>query len=260
MVRANFPQVYLLRNEVNHHYAFSNNRAMDIARGEYLLLLNNDTIVLPGALDAMLSFLREHPAAGAVGCKLLNADGSIQWSVKSLPNPGSAMFGARSLITRLFPNNRYSRKHLLHLDGDMSQPFVAGYVSSAAVMLPRRIAKEVGYLDVRLAYHVDADYCKRISDAGYKCYYLPTATIVHLNHRGGTMVSLRRRFHSLLLFHVQSYIFYRKHGGSAWSPVGILAVVGLTVRFVMSLTVQVGIELVALARRAWQAKGSMHSI
>ena len=70
MVSARFPDVRLLRNEINRHYAFSNNRAFEYARGQYLLLLNNDTIVLPQALDRMVEFLREHPEAGAVGCRL----------------------------------------------------------------------------------------------------------------------------------------------------------------------------------------------
>ena len=220
MVHRTFPEVRLLRNEVNRHYAFSNNRAFDQARGQYILLLNNDTIVLPQALDGMVAFLQAHPEAGAVGCKLLNEDGSIQWSVKSLPNPASALFGARSFISRMFPNNRFSRQHLLHLDRDMTQPFIAddGYVSSASSMIPRRIIDEVGYLDTRFAYHVDADYCKRIADAGYGCYYLPTATIVHLNHKGGTMANPLVRFRSLMMFEVQSYRFYRKHlQRSTWS-------------------------------------------
>ena len=69
----------------------------------YVLLLNNDTIVLPRALDDMIDFLREHPEAGAVGCKLLNEDGTIQWSVKSPADPAAAIFGARSFVTKLFP-------------------------------------------------------------------------------------------------------------------------------------------------------------
>lgn len=250
MIRTSYPGVRLLRNEANCHYAFSNNRAFDVADGEFFLLLNNDTVVLPGALDGMLSFLRQHPEAGAVGSRLLNDDGSVQWSVKTLPNPASALFGARSIVARLFPSNRYSRKHLLHFDRDSPEPFIAGYVSSAAVMIPRRIVKEVGYLDVRFAYHVDADYCKRIGDIGYPCYYLPTATIIHLNHRGGTMVDLRRRFVSLYLFHLQSYIFFRKHNSvRPWSPLGLAAALGLTMRFVVTAALQVGSEVFSLLRR-----------
>jgi N-acetylglucosaminyl-diphospho-decaprenol L-rhamnosyltransferase len=249
MVRAHFPEVRLLRNEVNRHYAFSNNRAFECARGEYFLLLNNDTIVLPDALDRMIAFLREHSDAGAVGSKLLNEDGSVQWSVKSLPNPGSALFGARSPLTRLFPNNPFSRHHLLHLDRDMTTPFAAGYVSRAAVMIPRHIIERVGGLDRRLSYHVDADYCRRIANLGYKSYYLPTATIIHLEHRGGTMVSLRRRFRSLVEFHVGSYIYYRKHvQRSPWSPMHIIVVLGLSARFLLSIVAQGCAELVNFAR------------
>lgn len=247
VIRTEFPDVLLLRNEVNRHYATSNNRAIEHARGQYLLLLNSDTIVLPQALDQMLAFLLEHPDAGCVGCMLLNGDGTIQWSVKSLPNPASALFGARSIITRLFPGNRFSQQHLLHMGRELTEPFIAGYVSSAAVMMPRKVVKQVGELDRRLSYHVDADYCKRISNAGYQNYYLPTAKIVHLDHKGGTMVSLRRRFRSLVEFHVGSYIFYRKHiQRSPWSPMHILVVGGLAGRFVLSVAAQGIAELRAL--------------
>jgi len=255
MVCSRFPEVRLLCNEVNRHYARSNNRAFDQARGDYFFLLNNDTVVLPQALDRMLAFLREHPDAGAVGSRLLNDDGTIQWSVKSLPNPGSALFGSRSIITRVFPTNRFSRKHLLHLERDLTQPFVAGYVSSASIMLPRKIVLEVGYLDRRLSYHVDADYCKRIADAGYQCYYLPTATVVHLNHRGGTMASLGRRVRSVLEFHLGSYIYYCKHiRQSKWSPLHIIVVVGLLCRFLASLGLQISAELTVFARSRLHSK------
>jgi N-acetylglucosaminyl-diphospho-decaprenol L-rhamnosyltransferase len=255
MVRARFPDVRLLRNEVNQHYARSNNRAIKLARGQYLHLLNNDTIVLPHALDRMVAFLREHPEAGVVGSKLLNADGTIQWSVKSLPNPGSALFGARSIITRIAPNNRFSRRHLQHLGRDLTKPFVAGYVSSASMMIPRKVVDEVGDLDVRLSYHVDADCCKRIADAGHQCYYLPTSTVIHLDHKGGTMVSLRRRFRSLVEFHVGSYIFYQKHiRRSSWSPMQAIVIMGLFARFLVSVGVQAMAEfraiMIALATKA----------
>jgi GT2 family glycosyltransferase len=258
MVGRRFPNVQLLRNAVNRHYAFSNNRAFECARGKYLLLLNNDTIVLPHALDRMIAFLRGHPEVGAVGCKLLNEDGSVQWSVKSLPNPGSALFGARSILTRMFPNNTLSRHHLLHLGEDMRTPFAAGYVSSAAVMIPRHIIDRVGGLDLRLSYHVDADYCKRIADLGYPSYYLPTAEIIHLDHKGGTMVSLRRRFRSLVEFHVGSYIYYRKHvERSVFAPMHGVVVLGLSARFIVSVAAQIFAEVATVARRPARQPASL---
>jgi GT2 family glycosyltransferase len=131
----------------------------------------------------------------------------------------------------------------------MTTPFAAGYVSSAAVMIPRHIIERVGGLDRRLSYHVDADYCRRIANLGYKSYYLPTATIIHLEHKGGTMVSLRRRFRSLVEFHVGSYIYYRKHvQTSVWSPMHIIVVLGLSARFLVSIVAQGSAELVDFAR------------
>jgi hypothetical protein len=253
MVRARFPEVRLLSNDINLGYSRSNNRAFDCARGQYLYLLNNDTIVLPMAIDGMVMFLREHSEAGAVGSKLLNEDGSTQWSVKSLPSLGAALFGSRSVITRMMPNNPFSRHHLLHLSRDMREPFTAGYISGASKMMPRKVVDEVGYLDEQMFYHVDADYCKRIDDAGYKCYYLPAVEVVHLNHRGGSRVSLRRRFRSIIEFHVHSYIYYLKHlRRSAWSPMQIIVVAGLFARFVVSLTAQAAGELVRMTR--WQSR------
>jgi len=75
MVEEHFPQVHLLRNAHNVHYSTSNNRALDVAQGQYVYLLNNDTVMLPEALDAMMIFLDQHPQVGAVGSRLFNGDG-----------------------------------------------------------------------------------------------------------------------------------------------------------------------------------------
>ena len=256
IVSARFPRVRLLRNDVNRHYTFSNNRAIDEAHGQYLCLLNNDTIVLPQAFDRMLGFLREHPDAGAVGSRLLNEDGSTQWSIKPLPDFGAALFGGRSFMIRMFPNNRFSQRRMLHLNRDMTEPFTAGYISGAAKMMPRRVVDNVGHLDNRMFYHVDADYCKRIVDAGYKCYYLPTAAVVHLNHKGGTMVSPTLRFRSLLSFHVDCYVYYCKHM-QRWprSPVRIVILLTLVCHFLCLLAVQAFTELAALIRSVHVRKG-----
>jgi len=239
-VRERFPEVRLLRNDVNLHYTRSNNRALGIARGDYVYFLNNDTIVLPGAIDRMLAFLRAHPNAGCVGSKLLNEDGTIQWSVKSLPDFGSALFGGRGPITAVFRNNRFTRRRFLHHDGDLTEPFVAGYVSGASKIMPRKMVDQIGYLDEDMFYHVDADYCKRIADAGYQCYYLPSATVIHLNHKGGTMVSPKLRVKSLLSFHRDCWIYYCKHLQRwRWSPMRLVVLAALAARFAVQLGLQI---------------------
>lgn len=259
MVRARFPDVRLLRNERNLHYTRSNNRALDLARGKYVYLLNNDTIMLAGAIDQMASFLESHPEAGAVGSKLLNEDGTIQWSVKSLPDLGSALFGGRGLLTWLFPNNRFTRRRFLHHEYDLSKPFVAGYLSGASKMMPRKVIEEIGYLDNRLFYHVDADYCKRIADGGYYNYYLPSAAVIHLNHKGGTMINARLRLRSLLSFHRDCYTYYCKHVHKwTWNPMRLALVGALAARFVTVLWIQLCGEAadVIRARMRQQHRGA----
>jgi N-acetylglucosaminyl-diphospho-decaprenol L-rhamnosyltransferase len=258
LVGTTFPEVRLLRNETNRNYSYSNNRALEQTRGQFVLLLNNDTLVPPLALDRMISFLRNRPEAGVVGCKLLNDDGTIQPSVKSLPNPAAAIFGARSIVSKLFPNNRFTRRHLLHIDQDMTQPFVAGFVSGAAAMMPLAVVKRVGLLDTQFFYHVDADYCKRIAEAGYKCYYLPTASIVHLNHKGGTMASLPVRFRSLMKFEFDSYRYYCKHMRAwSWSPMQIVVALGLSFHFLALASAQVSAELNSAVRPRSRAGASI---
>ncbi len=249
IIHARFPEVRLIRIAVNGPYAVANNRALLLARGQFVCLLNNDTIALPEAFDRMIGFLREHPEAGAVGSRLLNEDGTTQVSVKPLPSPAAALFGARSIITRLFPNNRYARKQLLHLDCDMSAPFAAGYVSGACSMHSREVIEKVGELDKQFFYFVDADYCKRIADAGYRCYYLPTASIIHLNHKGGSQVSLKERVRRVIGFHTDAYAYYRKHvQPSPWSAMHLVVLSGLFTRLLIAASMQLGTELTILMR------------
>lgn len=249
MVRERFPDVRLTRNERNLHYATSNNRMIDRARGRYLYLLNSDTLMHPHALDRLVAYLEVHPETGCVGSRLLNEDGSVQASVKTLPSFRSALFGSRSYIYKLFPNNPFSKSEMLHLSEDMSEPFKAGYVSSASWLMRREVVDKVGYLDSRLSYHVDADYCARIWEHGWDVVYLPEAVVTHLDHKGGTLLDRKRRLKSVIEFHRGTWLFFQRHQmRSPWHPVTWLVALGLSGRFVCSLIVQQLSELPGLLR------------
>ena len=239
MVKTQFPQVRAYRNEANLHYATSNNRMFDVAAGRYLFLLNNDAIVKPGSVDALVDFMEAHPEVGCAGSKLLNEDGSVQESVKTLPNIRSAFFGARSYAYRWFPNNMFSKRELLHLSEDTTRPFKAGYVSSAAMLIRRELVEAIGYFDPRLSYHVDADYCARIWQVGWDVVYVPQSVVIHLNHRGGTLVSRRRRLKSVFEFHLGTWIFFERHMmKSYWHPETWLIAAGIVGRYVAALLIQ----------------------
>jgi GT2 family glycosyltransferase len=171
MVRTKFPQAVLRVNPVNSGYARTNNWAIAVARGRYVYLLNCDALVLPGALDTLVAFMDAHPKAGAAGTLIYNENRSVQASVKALPSLRSAFVGKRSWVYRFFPNSPLVKSELLVTEARAdTAPFEAGYVSSASVILPSDVVKQVGDWDPRLWWFIDADYCKRIHDLGYEVW------------------------------------------------------------------------------------------
>ena len=252
MVADKFPQVQLLVNPRNIGYAYSCNRAIAVARGRYVQVLNNDVELLEGTLDALADFLEQHPDAGVAGSLLINEDGSLQQSAKALPTVQSALFGGRSWFTRLMPNNRYSRRELQHWRAEAGVPFTVGYVSGASMMAPRDVLDAIGPLDARLFYFNDADFCKRIWDINRSVYCVPAARSIHLNHQGGSRKGLKRRLWALLIFHRGAYLYARKHSGyPVWHPYQLLVALGLGARLVGAAGLQFGRELTGMDRRLY---------
>src|SRR6185436_12280180 len=107
-----------------------------------------------------------------------------------------------------------------------------GYVSGASLMVRREAFTRVGALDPIFTYFNDADFCRRLWKAGGKVYYVPQAKAIHYDHKGGTRVNPRRRFLSVLEFHVGVFRYYRRHSGTpAWHPLNAVVIVGLIWRF-----------------------------
>ncbi|MFA5114045.1 MAG: glycoside hydrolase family 99-like domain-containing protein [Candidatus Margulisiibacteriota bacterium] len=156
----------VLRNQSNRGYLYSCNLAAEHAAGEYLLFLNNDTLVLPGWLDRLLKTFATYPAAGLVGAKFLSPDGrlleagGIVWRDGSAANYGRGDDPGR-------PEYNYARE--------------VDYCSGACVMLPRALFLAVGKYDVNYspAYYEDVDLAFKVRSAGKKVYYQPNAEIVH---------------------------------------------------------------------------------
>lgn len=252
MVAARFPWVRLLANARNIGYARSCNRGIAAAKGRFIHLLNNDTQLAPGTLDTLADFLEAHPDAGAAGSLLLNEDGSVQVSAKALPSFRSALFGGRSWLSRWWPSNPFSRQELEHWRAESGVPFTTGYVSFASMMTWRSLIEEIGPVDEQLFNFTDADFCKRVWDAGRRVYCVPAAKTVHLNHRGGSRRDLRRRFSLLIDFHKCAYVYSRKHSRqSAWHPLQVSVLGLLGARLLVTSLLQLGRELAGIDRRAY---------
>ena len=145
-LKAHFPSVRYIENHENMGFARANNIAIEQSRGDYVLLLNPDTIVGEGVLKAVLSFMERHPKAGAAGVCMLKADGSCaKESRRGLPTPMTALY-KMSGLSRLFPNNkRLAHYYMGGISWDM--PHQIEVVSGAFCFLRREALLQVGMLD-----------------------------------------------------------------------------------------------------------------
>ncbi len=180
MVRERFPAVRLIENAENRGFAAANNQAFAEARGRYVLMLNPDTQVRPGALETLVQFMDAHASqrAGACGGKLLYGDGSLQHSAFAFPTLTQIFLDFFPLNWRLTDsriNGRYPRARY-----ERGEPFRVDHPLGADLMVRREIAQQVGWLDDRFfIYCEEIDWCMRIKHAGWQIWCVPSAEIVH---------------------------------------------------------------------------------
>jgi GT2 family glycosyltransferase len=230
MVEAEFPDVRLLRQHRNLGFTGGHNLAIQERKGRDVALLNSDTVVHPGAIARLTGFMATNPDVGIVGPKLLNPDGSLQYSCRRFPNPVAAAF-RNTLLGRLFPDNRFVKDYLMK-DFDHTQTRDVDWVSGAAMFVQGDLVAKIGGLDPEFfMYCEDVDWCKRCWDAGYRVVYLPEAVITHAIGRSTDRVADKM----IVRFHRSMLRYYRKHlisgAPSLLRPVLVaLAALALSVR------------------------------
>lgn len=209
MVRAEFPAVTVIENADNPGFAAATNQGIRQASGDYILLLNPDTIVHPGALEAMVRELDANPSLGACGPKILNADGSIQVTAGgAAPTFRSALY-SKTIFRKLgiFRGHHHSRMKKVH---DPNVKASAEQLSGAAVMVRASVFEKIGLLDEQFfMYYEDTDLFYRMKTAGICMIYLPDACITHLGGQSTSQIPSEKR----LLFLQSLFLFFRKHYG-----------------------------------------------
>jgi GT2 family glycosyltransferase len=233
MLEAEFPQVRRILNPDNRGYPAANNqglRLLGLPDGadapRFALLLNPDTELPPDALAKMLAFMDAHPEAGVVGPKLVRQDGSLDLACRrSFPSP-EVSFYRFSGLARLFPRSRrFGRYNLTYLDPDERAEVDA--VVGAFMMVRREAIAQVGLLDEGFfMYGEDLDWCYRIKGAGWKVYYNPEVTVLHIKRAAST-----RNPRAQVEFWRAMEYFYRKHyaARTPW-PVHVLILAAIWTR------------------------------
>jgi GT2 family glycosyltransferase len=226
-------------NGTNRGQSISSNRAAAESTGRFLLLANNDIEWHPGAIDELATFLEEHPDVGAAGSLVLNPDGSLQGGAKPLPSAKTALFGRRSIITRMFPRNRFSRQQLLDWRATAGEPFPVGFVHGASLMFRREVFFAAGGFSSQLFNFGDADLCSRVSKLGKAIYCVPASRVTHYEHHGGSGYRVRQRFWRVWRFHLDVWRYYRMHySRGAWDPTNVPVALFLAARCAASFTLQ----------------------
>lgn len=179
MVRTLFPEVFLLANQRNRGFAAANNQAIRLATGRYVILLNPDTVIHRGALETMVQFMDGRPEAGVIGCKLLNADGSIQHSIRRFPTFSVALHDS-TILGRL----SVFRERVLDFkmkDFTFDSVTEVDATCGAALLVRKDLLGDVGPLDEGYFIFIEElDLCRRIRARGHKIYFVPDAVITHL--------------------------------------------------------------------------------
>lgn len=207
-IRAQFPRVRIVENRANLGFSKGNNTGIREATGDYILILNPDTIVHDGSLDRWIKFADRHPEAGAFGCKVLNPDGSFQGTARPFPTVRRALISAFNLrflgyLGRYFLSDKY-----VGWTGDVEREI--DWQSGCCVLLRGDLLKQLGGFDEQFFYHYEeVDLCHRVWGSGKRIRYTPEATITHL---GGQSVG-RFPIRFALETNRNCYRYFYKHFG-----------------------------------------------
>lgn len=225
-----YPQVRVIQNATNLGFAKANNQAALSAQGKTLLFLNPDTILADQAIEEMVAHLDSNPDIGALGPKVLNTDGSLQYSCRRFPTLMTGFFNRYSLLSRWFPGNPYTVQYLMK-DFNHDENREVDWLSGCCLMVPRAVFEKAGGFDEHyFLFNEDIDLCQAIGKNGFKVMYFPLAKITHHVSTSNSKVPAR----IIIKRHRGMKHYYGKHHGK--NPLAKVAVnLAITLRCLSQL-------------------------
>jgi len=201
LIQRQYPGVILVENAENRGVGPARNQGLRIAKGEYILVLDIDTVMQPGAIQALIQGMEDDPRVGLSGAKLISPNGQLQYTCRNFPTLWSKIF--RQLSTQI--QERLLEEEELRSWNHSTRRYV-GYVIGACQMIRRQAMEQVGIYDERIFYGPeDVDYCLRMWKAGWRVLYNPDAVTVHLERR----ITRKRPWRNRLFWiHLKGLIWY----------------------------------------------------
>lgn len=208
MVEAEFPQVIQIRNTENRGFAAANNQGFERCTGRHVLLLNSDTYVLGGVLKQSVAYLDSHPNVGAMGCRVLNPDRTMQRTCSMWPRLLDLFFMSSGLWKLKRPRI-FGRYQMTHWKRNSEREVEV--ISGCYLMVRQSVLEQVGPLDEDFFFFgEETDWCRRMRDAGWSLMFAPVGEIVHYGSASARKLNHRRD----LMLTDATIRLHRKHGGA----------------------------------------------
>ncbi|MDD2522902.1 MAG: glycosyltransferase family 2 protein [Anaerolineaceae bacterium] len=208
MLYEKFPEVQVILNKENLGFTKPNNQMLHLAKGDFLLLLNPDTLLIEDCFNPQVEYLRANPEVGVSIPKVLNGDGTFQRQSRRGEATPIEVFGYVLKLGKIFPKNKKLNGYLLSW---LSEDEIAEVkaVSGSCMFIRRQAWEQVGDFDEQFfAYQEDSDYCMRARQKGWRVMYVPISRIIHYGGEGG---SKDQPVNSIVQWHRSYYLYYRKH-------------------------------------------------
>ena len=236
-IATRFPQVLLVRAGANRGFAGGVNLGLEVARGRYVCLLNNDARLSPGALDALVAHLDAHPDVGMAAPQLLHEDGRRQHSFDNFPSLAT-VFLNKSLLRLLRPSKYPSKRQVF------AEPRDVESVIGACMIVRRSLIDRIGPLDeAYFLFLEETDWCLKARRSGARVVFVPQATVVHLQGRTRDKVRVRARIE----YTRSLFTYFRKNRPASYLPLRIL----FPVRTLVALLAQTLTLFLKGAPRRW---------
>lgn len=232
MVEDEFAQIKLIRNNRNLGFSKAVNIGLAESIGEYVCVLNPDTLISDNTFNKLLDYLDNNKNTGCIGPKILNSDGTLQLACKrSFPNPLTAFFKLMGL-SRLFPKSKiFGKYNLTFLDENKIHDVDA--ISGSFMLIPKFVINKIGDFDESFfMYGEDLDFCHRVSQAGYKIVYNPKTSIIH--YKGESTKTAP--YDMIEIFYTAFHKYYQKYNEqySSWKFLHIIVSFGISTRKVLA--------------------------
>lgn len=225
-LRVTNQNIVFIKNDDNLGFTKACNQAIQASTGDYIFILNPDTEILDDALSLMIKYLDENEQVGVVAPQLLDFHRAIQYSCRTFPTYWD-MFSEMLMLATIFPRSEFfSRWKMRYFDHnslrEVDQPM------GAALLLKRKVLAAVGGLDERfIMFYNDVDFCKRISDSGFKLVFFPDAKVKHMQ---GVSV-FKDRSGMIKIWNQDCLRYFKKHNYNPF--LYLLLIIGLKITGVL---------------------------